>query len=121
MVRFDRAEFSGGEVHFSRAEFSGGGVDFDRAKFSGGLVNFPCRVLRRPGRFRRRVLRRHGLLRPCAAFSGGKVYFGGAEFSGGTVSFRGAVFSGGTVDFSRRSATGHSHPHSPGQTRRPQA
>ena len=77
------------------------------------------------------VLRRHGQLRPCARVlrRHGRLRRG-AEFSGGEVNFRGARFSGGAVDFSTPSspaarstsamlATGHSRPHSPGQTRRP--
>ena len=71
-------------------------VRFVGARFSGGEVDFG------------------------AVFSGGEVSFALAEFSGGRVGFSGARFSGGTVT-SAALATGHAHPNSPGQARRPQA
>ena len=118
---FTDAQFSGGMVHFSYAQFCDGTVDFTRAQFSGGMVHFNL-----------------------AQFSGGMVHFTVAQFPGGTVDFdrarffparpvlfNGAQFSGGKVDFRAASSTaakstsailttGHSRPHSPGRTHRPQ-
>ena len=145
---FFGAEFSGGTVSFVDAEFSGGKV-LQRRRVLRRQVSFIGAILRRHGRLRRRhrrLRRRRFLRRPVhfddANFSGGTVSFGSAEFSGGRsssapflrrhgqlrprpfsggkVNFSHAEFSGGTVDFSAL-ATGRSHPHSPGQTRRPQA
>ena len=92
------AGFSGGKVSFVRAEFSGGTVGFDRVPTVASR-----RFLRRPGRLRRRRVLR------------GTVSFDGAMFSGGTVTST-APGSPAARSTSVLLATGHSHPHSPGQT-----
>ena len=118
-VTFTGAEFSGGpslhqrhvlrrQGHFRGAEFSGGRVSFNGAMFSGGTVTSATPCFRRRGLLRRAVLRRHG-------------HFPGPPHSPAARSiFVGAVFSGGRST-SATLATGHSHPHFPGQARRPQA
>jgi hypothetical protein len=84
-----------------RTGFAGGTVGFDEAEFSDGTI--------------------------LATSSGATVAFTGASFSGGTVAFTGGTSrlsparrSSVELSTSAAPATGHSHPNSRGQARRPQ-
>ena len=115
-VSFVDAEFSGGEVYFTGAEFSGGEVYFIGTKFSGGEVSFTAA---------------HSTSTAGSSAAASPTLTTRSSPAAGSTSAAPSSPAAGSTSTapsfpavrstSAAFVTGRSHPHSPGQIRRPQA